>query len=126
MSDLSLILSGIIIFVLVEHFLFFVLEFFYWTHPLGLKVFKNDFRRAQETKVLAANQGVYNLFLSLGLFWSLIQTNEDFSFQIKFFFLTCVFIAGVYGAFSFSKKIWWVQGFPAMIGLVTLSKIYFT
>lgn len=109
------ILVGLVAFL---HVYFLFLEMFMWTKPLGLKVFNQSKERALETAVLAANQGLYNGFLASGLIWGLIHKNEIFGFQIKVFFLTCVIIAGLYGAYSVNRKIFFIQALPAIIALV--------
>ncbi|MCB0473755.1 MAG: DUF1304 domain-containing protein, partial [Flavobacteriaceae bacterium] len=80
------------------HFYFMILEMFLWTKPKGLKTFGLNKDFAEQSKVLAANQGLYNGFLAAGLIWSVV--NRSFSTQIALFFLTCVVIAGIYGAYS--------------------------
>jgi putative membrane protein len=99
--------------VALLHAWFLVLEMFLWTKPLGLKVFRNTREKAEVTKVLAANQGLYNGFLAAGLAWGLI----DGSLPIKAFFLACVVVAGAYGAWSVSRSILWVQAAPAALAL---------
>ncbi|HSV44182.1 MAG TPA: DUF1304 domain-containing protein [Ramlibacter sp.] len=92
-----------------------VLEMFLWTKPAGLKAFglKPDF--AQATKVLAANQGLYNGFLAAGLFWGLMQGAAGR--PVTLFFIGCVIVAGVYGALTSSRKILFVQGLPGAVAL---------
>ena len=102
------------------HAYFLILEMFLWDKPQGLKVFRNTPEKAAITKVLAANQGLYNGFLAAGLVWGLVHGNPAFAFQIKAFFLLCVIIAGVYGAVSVSRKILFVQALPAAIALILL------
>ncbi|MBH46656.1 MAG: hypothetical protein CME71_00640 [Halobacteriovorax sp.] len=102
------------------HSYFLLLEMFLWTKPLGRKVFGQSKEQAEATKVLAANQGLYNGFLVAGLIWSLVADNPELAFQLKVFFLGCVVAAGCYGAFSVDKKIFFVQALPALIGLVVL------
>src|ERR1700712_34352 len=87
------------------HFYFLVLEMFLWTKPKGLATFGNTLEKAQQSAVLAANQGLYNGFLAAGLIWGLLHPNVAFGFQIKIFFLACVLVAGLYGGYSVSKKI---------------------
>jgi putative membrane protein len=101
--------------VALLHLYFLVLEMFLWTKPLGLKVFRNTPEKAELTRVLAANQGLYNGFLVAGLAWGLYlgAAGRD----IKLFFLGCVIVAGVYGAYSVSKRILWVQALPGAIAL---------
>jgi len=99
--------------VALLHLAFLVLEMFLWTKPLGLKVFRNTREKAEISKVLAANQGLYNGFLAAGLAWGLI----DGSLPFKVFFLVCVIVAGAYGAWSVSRRILWVQAAPAALAL---------
>ena len=115
MKLLSIIL---ICFVAFEHFYFLVLEMFLWTKPKGIKAFGLKSKEfAEETKVLAANQGLYNGFLAAGLIYSLIR--KDINFSI--FFLTCVIVAAIYGAYSTKKiRLFYVQGIPAIIALITV------
>ncbi|HEX9182211.1 MAG TPA: DUF1304 domain-containing protein [Burkholderiales bacterium] len=101
--------------VALLHVYFLVLEMFLWTKPLGLKTFRNTPEKAETTRVLAANQGLYNGFLAAGLLWGLWLGSAGF--QFKAFFLGCVIAAGVYGAWSVSKRILWVQAAPAAIAL---------
>ena len=101
--------------VALLHLYFLVLEMFLWTRPLGLKVFRNTPEKAETTKVLAANQGLYNGFLVAGLAWGLYLGASGQ--HIKVFFLGCVIVAGVYGAWSVSRRILWVQAFPGAVAL---------
>lgn len=107
--------------VALLHIYFLVLEMFLWDKPAGRKAFGLSLEQAQSTKVLAANQGLYNGFLAAGLIWGLILGHSGV--QIQLFFLACVFVAGVFGAATASKKILYVQALPAAIGalLVWLS-----
>ncbi|WBL82795.1 DUF1304 domain-containing protein [Bradyrhizobium xenonodulans] len=102
------------------HVFFLILEMFLWDKPLGLKVFRNSPEKAEITKVLAANQGLYNGFLAAGLIWSLVHGNPAFAFQVKAFFLLCVIVAGAYGAATVSTRILMVQALPAVIALLAL------
>ncbi|MGL4234256.1 MAG: DUF1304 domain-containing protein [Casimicrobium sp.] len=104
--------------VALLHIYFLVLEMFLWDKPAGMRAFGLKQEMATATKVLAANQGLYNGFLAAGLIWGLWL--GDAGFQIKVFFLVCVLIAGLYGAATASKKILYVQALPAAIGLVLL------
>ena len=83
------------------------------THPGSEDLF-------EKTKVLAANQGLYNGFLSAGLLWSLAISDENWSQNIALFFLCCVSVAGIFGAYSASKKIFYVQALPAIIAIITI------
>lgn len=101
--------------VAFEHIYFMILEMFYWTKPKGLKTFGMKLEEAQTSKVLAANQGLYNGFLAAGLLWGAVAQLTD----VIIFFLTCVVIAGAYGAYSTKKiRLFYVQGIPALIGLI--------
>ena len=106
--------------VAVLHIYFLVLEMFLWTKPLGLKTFGQSLDKATDSAVLAANQGLYNGFLAVGLIWGLVQAAPGFSFQIKVFFLLCVIVAGVYGAATVNKRILFVQAAPAALALILL------
>ncbi len=104
--------------VALLHVYFMILEMFLWDKPAGLKAFGNTQQAATATKVLAANQGLYNGFLAAGLVVGLAMGHAGFSF--KLFFLVCVLIAGLYGAATASKKILYVQALPAALALVAL------
>jgi len=112
---MRLLADGLVLLVALLHLWFLVLEMFLWTKPLGLKVFRNTPEKAQATKVLAANQGLYNGFLVAGLLWGLWLGSAGM--QVKVFFLGCVIVAGVYGAWSVSRRILWVQAAPAAVAL---------
>lgn len=105
-----------ICFVALEHFYFMILEMFLWTTPKGIKAFGLKSKEfANDTKVLAANQGLYNGFISAGLIYALISEQKEFII----FFLICVIIAGVYGAFTTRKiKLFYIQSLPALIALL--------
>jgi putative membrane protein len=102
--------------VALLHVYFLVLEMFLWDKPMGLKTFGQTLAQAQATKVLAANQGLYNGFLAAGLVWGLLTPGSQGS-SIKVFFLACVVVAGVYGAATAARKILFVQALPAVVGL---------
>jgi putative membrane protein len=100
------------------HVYILVLEMFLWTTPRGRKAFGLTPEFAEATKVLAANQGLYNGFLAAGQFWGLSMGAAGHA--VKVFFLLCVLVAGLYGAATASKRILFVQAVPAAIGLVLL------
>ena len=104
--------------IALEHIAFLYLEMFLWTKPTGLKVFRLEKDFAQKSATLAGNQGLYNGFLASGLIWSLLTPREVFSFQLKLFFLACIFVAGLYGWKTASKTILFVQALPAAICLI--------
>ncbi len=101
------------VFVALIHIWILVLEMFLWTKPIGMKAFRMSAQRAQETAVLAANQGIYNGVLAAGLFFGIYQQ----SLEIKAFFLISVAIVGIFGAMTASKKIIYVQTLPALLAL---------
>lgn len=103
--------------VALLHVYFLVLEMFLWTKPLGLKTFANTQEKANDTAVLAANQGLYNGFLAAGLVWGLLYAFPPVALEIKTFFLPCVIVAGAYGAWSVSRRILFVQAAPAALAL---------
>jgi len=102
--------------VALLHIYFLVLEMFLWDRPAGLRAFGQTLEAARASKVLAANQGLYNGFLAAGLFWGLSLGAGGTG--VKVFFLLCVLVAGVFGAATASRKILFVQALPAAIGLV--------
>ncbi|MGZ3863896.1 MAG: DUF1304 domain-containing protein [Bacteroidia bacterium] len=115
------ILSKILVaFVALEHLYILYMEMFAW-ETLGRKSFKNfpDHLFAP-TKAMAANQGLYNGFLSAGLIWSFLISNAEWANYVSIFFLSCVIIAGIYGAATAAKKIFFVQAVPAILALVAV------
>lgn len=114
---MKLIISILIVIVALEHIYFLILEMFFWTKPKGLKTFGLKKEQAESSKVLAANQGLYNGFLSAGLLWGLISDQ----ISVVIFFLICVSVAGIYGSYSTQKsKLFYVQSIPAMIALLLI------
>ena len=107
---MSIVALALIAVVALLHVYFLVLEMFLWTKPLGLKTFRNTPEKAEITRVLAANQGLYNGFLAAGLVWAIIAQRTD----VSLFFLGCVIVAALYGAYSVNKRIFFVQGVPAI------------
>jgi putative membrane protein len=89
---------------------------FLWTRPPGLKTFRNTPEKAQATRVLAANQGLYNGFLAAGLLYGAITGTRAF----VVFFLLCVVVAGLYGAYSVNRRIFFVQALPALLALAAV------
>jgi putative membrane protein len=108
--------------VALLHIYFLVLEMFLWDKPQGMKAFGSTPEFAKATKALAANQGLYNGFLAAGLAWGLWLGEAGYA--IKFFFLLCVLIAGLYGAATASRKILFVQALPAALALGALLSGY--
>lgn len=110
----------IVTFIAVVHIYILWLEMFAWL-TRGPKVFRTippDL--FEKTKVMAANQGLYNGFLAAGLIWSLFISDVTWSKNVAIFFLGCVLVAGIYGAMTASKRILLVQAVPAGLGLLSL------
>ena len=106
----------LILLVALLHLYFLVLEMFLWTRPQGLRVFRNTPEKAEVTRVLAANQGLYNGFLAAGLLWALASSLRD----VALFFLGCVVVAGLYGAATVSRRIFYVQAVPALAAIAAV------
>lgn len=118
MSILAQVLIGL---VAVEHLYILYLEMFAW-ETRGKKVFKGSLSPElfKPTKVLAANQGLYNGFLAAGLIWSFLISDAAWAQHIALFFLSCVLVAGVYGGITASKKIFVVQALPALLAILII------
>ncbi len=103
--------------VALFHIYIMWLEMFAWTTkgPKSFKKFEKEL--FPKTKALAANQGLYNGFLAAGLIWTFFICNKEWHFNISIFFLSCVAIAGIYGALTADKKIFFVQALPALVGI---------
>ena len=106
--------------VALIHVYIVILEMVWWDTPRGHKAFGLTPEFAARSKVLAANQGLYNGFLAAGLLWSLVHPDPAFAFQIKLFFLGAVVVAGLYGGATASRKIFVIQALPAAIALVAV------
>lgn len=112
---MQLLANIVVTLIAVLHIYILVLEMFLWDKPAGLRAFGQTQAAATASKVLAANQGLYNGFLAAGLFWGLSLGASGT--HIKVFFLGCVLVAGLYGAATASRKILFVQAIPATLGL---------
>ncbi len=107
--------NSLVALVAVLHLGFLVLEMFLWTTPFGLKTFGLDRAFAEQSRALAANQGLYNGFLAAGLIWGLLSQQNGFAIQV--FFLSCVVIAGLFGAATAKRSILFIQALPAAVAL---------
>jgi putative membrane protein len=112
---MSLVANIAVLLIALLHIYILVLEMFLWSTPRGLRVFGNSVEKAELTKVLAANQGLYNGFLAAGLLWGLSLGAGGGA--IKIFFLLCVIVAGLYGGATANRRILFVQALPAAIAL---------
>ncbi len=113
---MTTIANVFVLLVALLHVYFLVLEMFLWDKPFGLKTFGHTQESATASKVLAANQGLYNGFLAAGLLWGLYLGAAGH--DVKVFFLACVVIAGIYGGLTASRKILFVQAAPALVALI--------
>jgi putative membrane protein len=118
MAIIAQILVGL---VALEHVYILYLEMFAW-ETLGRKTFKGALPKDlfTPTKVLAANQGLYNGFLAAGLVWSFFISDPVWSTNVAVFFLGCVLVAGIYGGLTAARKIFYVQALPAVLALVAV------
>ena len=108
--------AALVVLVALEHVWFLVLEMFLWTRPLGLRTFRQSEEKARASAALAANQGLYNGFLAAGLVWAVIGARSD----VALFFLGCVVVAGVFGAWTVNRRIFFVQGVPALVAIAAV------
>jgi putative membrane protein len=108
----------VITLIALLHLYFLVLEMFLWDKPAGRRAFGLSPEFAAQSRVLAANQGLYNGFLAAGLLWGLYLGAAGLA--VKLFFLGCVLLAGLFGGLTASRKILWIQAAPAAVGLILL------
>ncbi|MCC6816020.1 MAG: DUF1304 domain-containing protein [Saprospiraceae bacterium] len=109
------ILTGIVV---IEHLCFMYIEMFEWKRmgQMTFKSYPESFFNA--SKGLAANQGLYNGFLAVGLIWTFFITDVEWKQAIAVYFLSCIVLAGIYGAITISRKIFYIQGLPALVALI--------
>jgi putative membrane protein len=119
---MKLVADLLVALVALLHVYFLVLEMFLWDKPLGLKTFRHTAAEAAASKVLAANQGLYNGFLAAGLAWGLSLGAAGTA--VKLFFLGCVIVAGLYGAATVGRKILFVQALPAALAMALVLVAY--
>lgn len=111
---MRILTNAVITFVALSHIGFMVLEMFFWDHPIGQRIFAMTPEVSASSSALAANQGLYNGFLAAGLAWGLASNRQD----IKIFFLSCITVAGVFGAATAKITILFTQALPAVIALI--------
>ena len=109
----------LVLLVALEHLYFLYLEMFLWTQPQGLRIFGPTAQTAQDSRVLSANQGLYNGFLAAGLVWGLTYPGAA-GLHIQMFFLACVVVAGIYGGMTVKPRIMYLQAGPALLALAAL------
>jgi len=115
---MSIVATIVIAIIALLHAYFLVLEMFLWTKPAGRRAFGLTAEFAEQSRALAANQGLYNGFLAAGLVWGLSLGSAGFG--VKVFFLACVLVAGIFGGLTASRKILWIQALPALVALLLL------
>ena len=113
---MSLVANVLIVLIALLHLWFLILEMFLWTRPSGRRAFGLSEEFAEQSRALAANQGLYNGFLAAGLIWGVWLGPAGLA--IKVFFLGCVLAAGVFGGLTAARKILWFQALPAAIALL--------
>jgi putative membrane protein len=112
------IANALVAIVALEHIYILVLEMFLWTKPAGLRAFGLTPEFAEQSAVLAMNQGLYNGFLAAGLIWGLLRKSDGFAVQV--FFLGCVVVAGVFGGITAKTSILYVQALPAALAMAAV------
>ena len=117
---MSILATILVALVALIHLYIVLLEMVWWSGPRGQKAFGLTPEFAQATKALAANQGLYNGFLAAGLIWGLVHPVPEFAWQIQLFFLTCVAVAGLFGAATDSRRILFVQTLPAVLAMLAV------
>ena len=113
---MTIVAGALVAVVAGLHVLFLILEMFLWATPTGRRVFGLDPAFAEQSRVLAANQGLYNGFLAAGLVWGLVTGDTG----VRVFFLVCVVVAGVFGAATVNRRILVVQAVPAVLALAAV------
>jgi len=108
---MTLAATLVVVLVALLHAWFLVLEMFLWTRPIGLRTFRQSAESAAASRVLAANQGLYNGFLAAGLLYGLIVQSRE----IVLLFLAFVIVAGLYGGATANRKIFFIQALPALL-----------
>lgn len=117
---MEIIAKLLIALVALEHLYILYIEMFAW-ETIGKRTFKTlPEHLFKPTRGLAANQGLYNGFLAAGLIWTYFITDPVWQVKIAVFFLSCVIVAGLYGAVTVSKRIFFVQALPAILALISL------
>jgi putative membrane protein len=116
---MSLLAKILVALIALEHVYFLVLEMFLWTKPRTRAAFGMSAEQAEQTRVLAGNQGLYNGFLAAGLAWSLLVPAPQAT-QLALFFAACVLVAGLYGGATANRRIWLLQALPAALALAAV------
>jgi putative membrane protein len=109
----------LVLLVVLTHGWFMVLEMILWNHPVGQRIFEMTPEFSASSAVLAANLGLYNGFLAVGLLWGLFAGRRD----VKVFFLACIIVAGIYGGMTAKIAILYVQALPALVALLLVALV---
>lgn len=117
---MSIVATILVALVALLHVYIMILEMVLWTGARAQKAFGMTAEFAQQTRTLAANQGLYNGFLAAGLIWGLLHPVAEFAWQIQLFFLACVAVAGIFGAATAKRSILYVQTVPAVIAMIAV------
>jgi putative membrane protein len=118
MLVMTILATTLVALVALLHSYFLILEMFLWDKPAGMRAFGLTQEFATASKMLAANQGLYNGFLVAGLVWGMMLGAEGYA--IKLFFLGCVVVAGIFGALTANRKILYVQALPGALALAAV------
>lgn len=110
--------TALVVLISLQHLCFLLLEAAYWNKPIGRKIFNLKPEFANKTKKLAINQGIYNGFLAAGLIFGLLSAQS--SLQILTFFLCCIIVAGIAGAITVSRSIFYIQALPSLFVLILI------
>ena len=113
---MGILARGLVILVALLHIGFLVLEMFLWTGPIGQRVFAMTPEFAEQSAVLAANQGFYNGLVAAGLLWGALRNNREF----MIFFTLCVVAAGIYGGLTAKMSILYMQAAPGLVALLAV------
>ena len=108
----------LVVIVALEHLYFLYLEMFRWTSASTQRAFGTTAEFAEQSKTLAANQGLYNGFLAAGLIWS-IFARQPLQQPLEIFFAACVLVAGIYGGLTVTRRILLIQALPAALCLIS-------
>jgi putative membrane protein len=117
---MKIVANVLVSFLLLEHVYIYVIEVFFWNTPFGHRTFMLTPEFAAASQALAVNQGVYNGFLAAGLLWGFLTSEKKQALQIKLFFTSCIFIAGIVGGATALPKIYFIQALPALLTIIAL------
>lgn len=120
MIKVTAMTNFLLVLIIILHLWFLIFEMFLWRTKLARKTFKMSQELADSSAILAKNQGLYNGFLVAGLVWSMMTNDSNLAFQLKLFFLSCISLAGIFGAITASLFIFFLQAMPSLLALIIL------